>query len=127
MSFCSRGQAELIRRVADHVRLHGRPIARGEDRRLTTTNSRIGLDYVCQSESTTRYVKRDPIKYAHILGYAEYPAKRDIVYSYGKVTRLRAEGWHTVISNNSVHIFGDLDKLTRDLTMILMADDLVAQ
>ena len=124
MSFCSKGQAELLRRVANHVKSHGRPIARGEDRRMTAPNSRIHLDYVCQPETRIRYSKRNFARYAAVPGYAEYPTKRDRVMVYGTFERLRSEGWEAVLNLRSVHVFGDLTKMTRDLTMLLMSDDL---
>ena len=91
---------------------------------MFATNSRIPLDYICQPEATTRYVRRNPARYAHIPGYADHPSKRDIVYSFGEVERVSSEGWHAVLGRNTVHVFGDLDKMTRDLTMLLMSDDL---
>lgn len=126
MSFCAKGQADLIRRVAEHVKTHGRSISRGNDRRYYARNSGLHLDYINQIESSTRYVKRDYNRYAHIHGYADYPSKRDILYRTGYVTRLRAEGWEAVINRQTVHIFGDLAKMDRDLTMLMLSDDLVA-
>ena len=126
MSFCAKGQADLIRRVAEHVKIHGRNISRGQDRRYFARNSALHLDYICQIESTTRYVKRDSLRYAHILGYDDYPSKRDILYRTGYVERLRAEGWSAVVNRRTVHIFGDLTKMDRDLTMLMLSDDLVA-
>lgn len=124
MSFCSKGQAELLRRVANHVKTHGRPIARGDDRRMMAPNSGIHLDYVCQSETRIRYAKRNFDRYASVPGYADYPTKRDRVLCYSKFERLRCEGWEAVLNTRTVHVFGDLSKMTRDLTMLLMSDDL---
>lgn len=125
MSFCAKGKADLIRRVTAHAKTHGRNISRGHDRRYFARNSGLHLDYINQIESSTRYVKRDFNRYAHVPGYDTYPSKCDIVYRTGYVERLRADGWSAVVNRNSVHIFGDLAKMDRDLTMLMLSDDLV--
>lgn len=90
---------------------------------MAAPNSRIHLDYVCQPEVRVRYSKRNFDRYAHVPGYADYPTKLDRVMVYGTFERLRSEGWEAVLNSQTVHIFGDLKKMTRDLTMLLMSDD----
>lgn len=121
--FCERGQAELIRQVAAHVKERGRFIQRGKNRRYFAKQSALWLDYECASEGRVQYKKRDYGRYAAVPGYGSYVHKRDKVISYGEVERLRCEGWWAVLGLR-VQIFGDLEKMTRDLTMLKLSSDL---
>ena len=121
--FCKRGQADLIERVAAHVKMHGRFIARGESRRFFAKTSILWLDYEAAMESSIQYKPRNFDRYAGVPGYAEFGSRRDKVVTFGQVERLRCEGWWAVLSNR-VHVFGDLDKMTRDLTMLMLSGDL---
>lgn len=121
--FCKRGQADLIERVAAHVRLHGRFISRGENRRFFAKTSVLWFDYESEMDSRTLYKPRNFGRYAGVPGYAEFGSRRDKVVIFGQVERLRCDGWWAVLGKR-VQVFGDLDKMTRDLTMLLLSGDL---